>query len=191
MQDYVATGDPIFKAKAKSSYQSLQSFVDSVPKYVDMFGGGKVEAAAQPDAQTYWIRNNGISHNDLEEAKAVLFGEVGNRDPVKQQLEAQTILNTAFNRMDEYNAKNFRGKNNWSLTDVLQEPNQYQAYKGNQYNKYKSGELEVLDKAKLRSIDTVLNLVRNGKFQDNIGSSTRYSHKSDGRIIATDEPLFQ
>ncbi len=191
LKDYATTGDPIFKAKAKSSYQSLQSFVDNVPKYVDLFGGGKVEAAAKPDVPTYWIRNNGISHNDLEEAKAVLFGEISNRDPMKQQLEAQTILNTAFNRMDEYNQKKFRGKDNWTLTDVLQEPNQYQAYRGNQYNKYKSGNIETLDRPKLKAIDGVLSQIKNGKFQDNIGDSTRYSHRSDGRIIATDEPLFK
>ena len=101
MKAYQETGNPIFKAKAKMSYQSLSNFAKSVPEYVELFGGGKVEAAAKPDAPVYWIRDNQISENDLDEAKAILFGEISNRPSEKQMLEAQTILNTAFNRMDD------------------------------------------------------------------------------------------
>jgi len=191
MQSFVATGDPIFKAKAKGSYQSLAKFVEKVPDYVELFGGGKVQPETKPNVPVYWIRDNGISHNDLEEATAILFGEVSNRPSDKQQLEAQTILNTAFNRMEEYNKRKFRGKDNWTLKDVLQEPNQYQAYQGKQYNKYKSGELEELDKRKLESIKKVIGDVKNGDFINNINESVFYTHKPDGRIIVEDRPLFK
>lgn len=169
------------------SYQSLSNFAKSVPEYVELFGGGKVEAAAKPDAPVYWIRDNQISENDLDEAKAILFGEISNRPSEKQMLEAQTILNTAFNRMDEYRKK---GKN-YTLTQVLQMPNQYQAYKGKQYNKFKSGEIDELDKRKIESIDSVLKLVRNGEFINNIEDRVFYVHKPDGRIIADDRKLFK
>jgi len=148
-----------------------------------------IDAISQPIKQVteYWIRNNKITDSDLEEAKAVLFGEISNRSSDKQKLEAQTILNTAFNRMDEY-AKRGTPK---SLTEVLQMPNQYQAFGGKQYTKYKSGQVEELDKRKLESIDTTLNDIKNMSFQNNIGTSTRYHHLADGRIIATDDKLFK
>lgn len=187
MQSYIKTKNPIFKEKSRTSYQSLSNFVNSVPEYVELFGGGKVEAATKPDAGVYWIRDNQISHNDLEEAKAILFGEISNRSTDKQLLEAKTILNTAFNRMDEYRKK---GKN-YTLTEVLQMPNQYQAYKGKQYNKYKSGQIEELDKRKIKAIDEILNTVKNGEFQNNVGDSVFYVHKDDGRIIVDDRKLFK
>lgn len=191
MKAYKETGDPIFKAKAKMSYQSLSNFAKNVPEYVELFGGGKVDAATKPDAPVYWIRDNKISHNDLEEAKAVLFGEISNRTPDKQQLEAQTILNTAFNRMEEYNARNHKGRSDWTLKEVLQMPNQYQAYGGKQYNKYKSGQLEDLDKQKLKAIEKVIGDVQNGSFINNIEDRVFYVHKPDGRIIADDRKLFK
>lgn len=173
------------------SYQSLSNFVKSVPNYIELFGGGKVEAATKPDAGVYWIRNNSISENDLDEAKAILFGEISNRAPDKQQLEAQTILNTAFNRMEEYNAKKFRGRSNWTLTDVLQDSNAYQAFKGKQYTKYKSGQTDELDKQKIQAIDKVLGDVRNGNFINNIGEDAFYVHLPDGRIRTNSKPLFK
>lgn len=135
----------------------------------------------------YSIRNNDVSESDLQEAKAIIFGEVSNRTPEKQKLEAQTILNTAFNRMDEYRKK---GKE-MTLTQVLQMPNQYQAYKKPLYNRFKSGKFEELDKQKLDAIESALNDVRGGNFINNIGGDVSYTHLADGRIKTNSKKLFK
>ena len=148
-----------------------------------------VDVVSQPikKASDYWIRNNKISEADLEESKAILFGEISNRPPEKQKLEAQTILNTAFNRIEEYGKRGMKK----TLTEVLQMPNQYQAYMGKQYKKFKSGFTEELDNPKIDSINSVIDEVKSGTFQNNIGASVFYSHKPDGRIIATNNKLFK
>ena len=148
--------------------------------------GAKTAYAHDKPMQKYYIRNNTITQDDLEEAKAVLFGEVSNRPSDKQMLEAQTILNTAFNRMDAYRKKGI----NKTLTEVLRQPNQYQAYGGKEYHRYKSGELRQTDEQKLEAIDAMLARVKNGTFQNNIGDYVFYSHKPDGRIVAVNKPLF-
>lgn len=187
MQDYVKTKDPTLKEKAKDSLLKLQSIAGKVPEYLSLFGGGKVDPVAKPEVPTFFIRSNAVSHNDLEEAKAILFGEISNRSPEKQRLEAQTILNTAFNRMDEY-AKRGTPK---TLTEVLQMPNQYQAYGGKQYKLFKSGGTGELDKGKIEAIDSILGQVKNGDFQNNVGGSVFYKHTKDGRIIPDDRQLFK
>lgn len=146
-----------------------------------------VATPVQAAAPEYWIRNNKITEADLNEAKAVLFGEISNRSSEKQKLEAQTILNTAFNRMDEYSK---RGTPK-SLTEVLQMPNQYQAYGGKEYNRYKSGQTKDTDKQKLDAIEETLKQIRDLSFQNNIGESVFYTHKPGGRIIATNDKLYK
>lgn len=160
------------------------------PSASDVLGfltGAKTAQAAEGPNQNFYIRDNTISASDLEEAKAILFGEVSNRSSDKQMLEAQTILNTAFNRMDEYRKRGIEK----TLTEVLRMPNQYQAYGGKQYTKYKSGAIEKIDHQKIEAIDAMLAKVRDGTFQNNIGNYTFYSHKPDGRIIAVGKPLFK
>lgn len=150
-------------------------------------GAHKAEAAEMSQApKAHYIRDNAISDQDLEEAKAILFGEVSNRSPQKQQLEAQTILNTAFNRMDEYR-KHGQQK---TLAEVLQMPNQYQAYKGKEYARFKAGKTRPTDEAKLIAIEAMLAKVKDGSFENNIGDYKFYSHKPDGRIVAVNKPLF-
>lgn len=150
----------------------------------NVLGVKTASAAELPDV---WIRNNQISQPDIEEATAILFGEISNRSSEKQILEAQTILNTAFNRMDEYR-KNGIEK---TLTEVLQTPNQYQAFKGKQYEKFKAGKLDELDQRKIDSISKVISQLYDGSFKNNIGNHVYYKHLSDGRIIASPGKLFK
>lgn len=149
--------------------------------------GAKTASAAEMPQKNYYIRDNSISEPDLQEAKAIIFGEVSNRTPEKQKLEAQSILNTAFNRMDEYRK---HGKE-YTLTQVLQMPNQYQAYQKPLYTRFKKGDIQPGDKQKIDAIDSVLNDVRGGNFINNIGKDVSYTHKSDGRIIVDNRKLFK
>lgn len=149
-----------------------------------LFGVKTASASELPDV---WIRDNRINTKDIEEATAILFGEISNRSSDKQILEAQTILNTAFNRMDQYRARGMEK----TLTEVLQAPNQYQAYKEKQYNKYKSGKLDSLDQRKIDSISKVIAQLYDGSFQNNIGDYVFYKHMPDGRIIASPGKLFK
>jgi len=152
-----------------------------------MFGDDKNE---EPEilGGNYWIRENKITDDDLNEAKAILFGEISNRSSDKQVLEAKTILNTAFNRMDEY--RRVKGKE-YTLKEVLQMDNQYQAYKGKQYNKFKKGETDELDERKIKAIDSIFEKVKDGTFQNNVGKSVFYVHKPDGRIVVDNRSLFK
>jgi len=154
-----------------------------------LFGVKVAEAsyAGEQPTKNYSVRNNEISDIDLEEARAVLFGEISNRSSDKQKLEAQTILNTAINRMEVF-AKRGAPK---TLTEVLQMDNQYQAYQSKQYEKYKSGKLEKIDMQKIEAIEAIINKVKDGTFQNNIGDYVYYAHKPDGRIFARAGRLFK
>lgn len=158
-----------------------------------IFGEAKVASASAvppdyvPPDNSHWIRNNEIKDSDLEEAKAILFGEISNRSTDKQLIEAQSILNTAFNRMDEY-ARIGKPK---TLTEILHMPNIYQAYNDKQYTKYKSGVTDTADQQKIDVINTMIAKIKNGTFQNNIGKRVRYHHLSDGRIVVTNEKLFK
>lgn len=166
-----------------------QSKADGVsPILAAVTGAETAHAAEIPNApkQTYYIRDNAVTPSDLDEAKAILFGEISNRTPDKQRLEAQTILNTAFNRMDAYRKRGI----NKTLTEVLQMDNQYQAYKGKEYTRFKTGSLQPTDQQKQDAIEEMIGKVKDGSFQNNIGDSVFYAHKPDGRIVATNKKLF-
>jgi len=148
---------------------------------LDKFNIFKVNKA-EASENKYWIRNNEITESDLQEARAVLFNEVSNRtEPGKQELEAQTILNTAFNRMENPTI----GKKGQTLTEILQYKNQYKGYQGGEYKRLKIGDIKDTDKPKLAAIDAAIEKVRNGSFINNIEDYRFYTHKLDGRIIAT------
>ncbi len=140
-----------------------------------------------PKTPSFKIRDNVLDINDLEEAKAILFGEVSNRPLNKQILEAQTILNTALNRMEEYRRL---GKPK-TLTEVLQMRNQYQAFKGKEYNKFKEGKTNELDQRKLEAIEKVTEELKSGMLENNIPGYFFYSHRPDGSIMAVKKPLFK
>lgn len=152
-----------------------------------LFGVKTASAMEVSNLPDVWIRNNQISQPDIEEATAILFGEISNRSSDKQMLEAQTILNTAFNRMDAYRERGMEK----SLTEVLQMNNQYQAYKGKQYAKFKTGNLDSLDQRKVDSIGKTIAKLYDGSFQNNIDNYVFYKHLSDGRIVASPGKLFK
>lgn len=112
---------------------------------------------------------------DLEELGAILFGEIGNRPLDKKLLEARTIANIALNRAEK------EGK---SLAEVLRQPNQFQAYKGNQYNLYKSGKAatSTISKEKVDAVNKILDEIRQGTLKNNIGDNLSYAHRKDNTI---------
>ena len=78
-----------------------------------------------------------------------------------------------------------------TLTEVLQMDNQYQAYQQKQYKKYKAGKLDALDQRKVDSINAMIEKVKDGSFQNNIGNYVFYAHKPDERIYARAGSLFK
>ncbi len=111
--------------------------------------------------------------------KAVLFGEISNRDPKKQALEAQTILNTINNRMKDREWKNM------SPYQVVSQKNQYQAYGGKEYQRYLSGSTTPSDLAKMNAIEKAYEQFKKGTLANNIGDYKFYHHNPDGSINAT------
>lgn len=143
-----------------------------------------VFTAVQP--QTYMVRGHQVTDKDLQTLRNVLFAEVSNRNPQKQALEANTILNTALNRMDQYKAQ---GQPK-TLSDVVTAPNQYQGYNSKEYQRLLSGKITPVDHPKLNAIDTVLGQAKSGKLQDNTAGMVYYKHDSNGGIHLHDGSLF-
>jgi hypothetical protein len=137
---------------------------------------------------TYDVRGIKVKDSDIDEAAAILYGEVSNR-PDKQAFETKHIINTAINR-----AVNDPDRYQGSLTKVLQAPYQYQAYapqgatssngkvKQSEYQKLKAGLINTTDNKKLQAIKDALNEMKSGKFNDTTGGKTFYVHASDGSL---------
>lgn len=124
-----------------------------------------------------------ISDNDWNEAKHILYGEISDREIDKQKLEAGVILNTAINRMQQYEEKTGKPV---TLTEVLQKPNQYQAYMPDKpdslYSKSKRGEYAEGGQRRIQAIDEVFNDAKSGKLEDNTNGAVFYIHNPDGSI---------
>jgi hypothetical protein len=143
-----------------------------------------VNAATPPPAPAqYQVKNRGvqISDADLNAARPLIYGEVSNRPPEKQALEANVIMNTAINRMKEYAAHGSPK----TLAQVLAMPKQYQAYGGPQYQAY-SNSTNVLDQAKKKQIDTIMdgisNQIKSGNYADTTQGAYYYKHNPDQSI---------
>lgn len=133
---------------------------------------------------TYNVRGMSVGDNDLAEAEKILYAEISNRPADRQKFETRHIVNTALNRMAD------RKK---SLTEVLQEPYQYQGYapagvtrKGgkvakSEYQLISENSPEV-SQEKLRVIREALAELKSGKFDDTTGGSQFYVHASDGTM---------
>lgn len=158
----------IFKPKELTYKRNDSLFVDEPKKY------------SIPD------RGVTITDPDLEEAKKILFAEVSNRSPERQGFESKLILNTALNRMKQYQDKGTPK----TLTQVLQEPNQYQGYGSKQYQVASSGKLDAPSAAKMQQIESVLSEIRAKGLSDSTNGSVFYSHKPDGTIWLKNGPLF-
>lgn len=140
-----------------------------------------------PAAASYSVRGATLSDEDLNTLKHVLFGEISNRATDRQQLEARTIVNTALNRIPQYAANGRQ----MSLSQVLSEPKQYQAYGGTEYQRIKTGQLKPTDDQKVKAIDSVLGELKTGKFDDNTGGAVFYSHDPQGRIKYAPGTLYK
>lgn len=136
-----------------------------------------------PVVPTYHIPDRGvkITEDDLTAIRPLIYGEISNRTPDKQALEADVIFNTALNRQKEYARK---GQNK-TLSEVIAMPNQYQAYGGKQYQNY-SNPPDVLSAAKKKQVDSIVDNIRerikNGEFVDNTEGAYYYIHEKDGKI---------
>lgn len=142
--------------------------------------------ATSTPTSSYTVRGMKLSNDDLSEASNILYSEVSNREPGRQQFETKNIINTALNRMADRPGK--------TLTQILQQPNQYQGYAPNgitgkdgktvqsQYQKVKAGSLDSMSQKKLKIIQDTLNGLKSGEFPDTTAGSQFYVHASDGTM---------
>lgn len=114
--------------------------------------------------------------------KPVYFGEVSNRTPDKQELEARVILSTVLNRIQQHN----QAGNKWNFGQTITQPNQYQAYNGPQYQQYVNGTLDTLGQQKKQITDSISEKLwqelSQGKFQDITQGAAYYIHNKDQSI---------
>jgi len=163
-------------------FVGASSFVNSlISKFMD--ATRYKFSVVKPEKKTYVVRGQTITDDDLNEARAILFSEISNRNSEKQKLEAQTILNTVLNRMEQRKKEG----NPFSMTQILQEENQYQGFGGIQYNRYKSGSLNDLDTQKIKAIDEVIEQLKQDSLINNIGNRVRYTHNKKGEIYTNIE----
>jgi len=142
---------------------------------------------AEASPTSYNLANRGvqISDADMQAMRPLLYGELSNRSPDKQNLEANVILNTALNRMKAY-AANGQPK---TLAQVVAMPNQYQAYGSSQYNQY-ANPPDAPSIAKKGQVDSIVNniygQIKSGQYPDNTNGAYYYSHNKDGSITYDD-----
>jgi hypothetical protein len=147
----------------------------------------------QPINSVYNLKDRGvkITDADIEAFRPLLYGEASNRDYNKKKLEADVIFNTAINRQREYE----RMGRNKTLSEVLSQPNQYQAYNSPQYKEY-SNITNPISAAKKKEIDAIIDdikrRVKSGEFKDNTEGAYFYIHNSDESITYDNlKPLFK
>jgi hypothetical protein len=118
--------------------------------------------------------------------RPLLYGEMSNRSPDKQALEANVIMNTALNRVKEYAA---HGQTK-TLSQVIAMPNQYQAYGGTQYNQY-ANPTDAPSIAKKKQVDAIVDTlhgqIRSGVYPDTTNGAYYYSHDPTGKIAYDDK----
>ena len=150
-------------------------------------------AAMSPKISSYSLPDRGVSitDDDIKSLRPLIYGEVSNRGTDKKKLETNVILNTAINRMKEYDTKK---KRTHTLSEVLAMPNQYQAYGGSQYQQY-SNPPDPVAAAKRKEVDAIVDEIveqlRRGQYPDNTEGAYYYIHEPDGRITYDNRrPLF-
>lgn len=138
-------------------------------------------------AGVYNVRGLTLNDRDLQTLRNVLFAEISNRDPQKQQLEARTIINTALNRIPQYHERG----NKATLHDVLSMPNQYQGYNSREFKRITNNATTTVDAPKLKAIDDTIGQLKSGQFEDNTGGRVFYRHDGQGQILLKDGPLYK
>lgn len=158
----------------------------------EIFGPTKYVAPVASAPVQYELKDRGVSvsDEDLKAVRPLIYGEVSNRTPDKQALEANVILNTALNRVKEYGA---RGQKK-TLRDVIAMPNQYQAYGGKQYKEYHAPS-DPVALAKKKQVDAIIDeiskQIQAGKYVDNTEGAYYYVHNPDSTITYDNKrPLF-
>ena len=159
----------------------------SITDLFDKIGG--VSRYEAPVPKVYNVRGTSMTDGDLHQLAATMFGEVSNRNPQKQSLEANTIANTALNRIQQYQAQGGKYAN-YGLSDVLTAPNQYQAYGGGEYKRYLTGSTTPVDQPKIQAINGIINQLKSGQFADTTGGRVFYAHDPSGKIWLKDGSLF-
>ncbi len=158
-------------------------------------GAGQVERIGSelyqiPNKGTYTLKDRGVSlsQEEIERAlKPMLYSEIaphgtgaGQRPKEKVELEMRAIMNTVLNR-----SKNRKKP----VTDIINEPNQYQGVGTPKYNNFGTT-TDPLEKEQVDFINEtmgkILSEIENGTFQDNVGGAEFYGHLKDGTIRAFD-----
>src|SRR3989304_9326090 len=169
---------------------SLRSMYDSAINMMTPDRGiSSYYAAPQVQAAppSYNLKDRGVqvTDADIQAIRPLLYGELSNRTPDKQTLEANVILNTALNRVREYAA---HGKKK-TLSEVIAMPNQYQAYGGQQYKAY-DNPIDAPSIAKKKQVDAIVDTlhgqIRSGVYPDNTNGAYYYRHNPDGTIAYDD-----
>jgi len=162
---------------------------DGLSKTVGKIFGGNTITAKVKEPTTYDLRGVKVSDEDFEAAAPILYAEVSNRQPDKQNLEIHNIINTAINR--SLSGGPDKGK---SLKDVLQRKAQYQGYAPegttsssgkiipSQYQKAVKGNLQGSEEAKMKIIRDTLNEIKTKGLNDTTKGAIFYVHASDGTI---------
>lgn len=169
------------------------TYVKQPEKAISSFLPLEKSRGIQPPVQ-YNLKDRGVevSDSDIEAFRPLLYGEVSNRTPDKQALEANVILNTALNRVKAYGE---RGQKK-TLSDVLAMPNQYQAYGGPQYKAY-SAPPDSIALTKRQQVDDIVNAIHEqikaGRYEDNTQGAYYYVHDPKTGAITYDNirPLFK
>ena len=128
-----------------------------------------------------------MNDQDLATLRNVLFSEISNRDPQKQALEAQTIVNTVLNRVPQYQAKGMPA----TVHDVLTMPNQYQGYGSPEYKRITNNATTTVDAPKLKAIDDTIGQLKTGQFPDTTGGAVFYHHDPQGQIFTRPGGLYK
>ena len=166
----------------KNIFNSIGNALGSLNKPLSNYGP-QVTAPIQALPKKYSLKDRGveISDADLQAVRPLIYGEVSNRTPDKQALEANVIMNTALNRVREYNA---RGQKK-TLADVVAMPNQYQAYGGPQYQMYHNP-TDPVALAKKKQVDAIMDMIaeqiKAGQYADNTEGAYYYVHEPGGKI---------
>ena len=132
----------------------------------------------------YDVRGMKVNDSDLDNIHPILYGEVSNRPTPKQEFETRLIANVGLNRMAARQGK--------TLTDVFQEPYQFQGYapKGvnirgkvvkSEYQRVKENDPSISQK-KMEIIRKVMDEIKTGQFKDTTGGAQFYVHATDGTI---------
>ena len=118
-----------------------------------------------------------MSFNNWRQVGGTIFGEA---DATEKQIRyvASVIMNRA----------NDTGK---SPLEIIQQPNQFDAYGAGQYKNFVGDKLDIISKKKANVVDSIVKEMIDGTFKDTAGGALYFKHDKDGRILLdTKTPLF-